>query len=403
MTEAPAGQLPWRVQFALYGVGVFSIGGGLMTSVVVPLWLLLNDVAPIVIGLALGCRHFLSMLFAIHGGVLIDRLGPRRVLLIFGATAMVVPLLYPLAPGVGAVIALQMLIGLSTALSWVGAQTFVGRLGKGDPTIAGRLSFSVSLGGLISPALIGIAWDHLGPWGAFIFMALWGSGLFVSVWFLPKFQLDTGIPVEKLQLRSLLPRLADYLDVLRLFALPALAAVLALSMLNLAVAGIQSSFLIVYFDKIGLSGTLIGVVLSTEAAAQAVGALTVGPFVRYFRVSVLMISGIALIVVSIMVTPVFASFLPLLLLSATRGGIGGVVQPLMITQVSRSVGSESQGRAVGLRTTVNRVSHFTLPLVMGALVEVAGLEQSFFILGGVIFLTVVGVGIYMARSGLFRA
>jgi hypothetical protein len=75
----------------------------------------------------------------------------------------------------------------------------------------------------------------------------------------------------------------------------------------------------------------------------------------------------------------------------------------MINQVSRSVDSGSQGKAVGLRTTVNRVSHFTLPLVMGALVEVAGLEQSFFILGGAILLTVAGVGLYMARSGLFRA
>jgi MFS family permease len=402
MTEAPAGQLPWRVQLALYGVGAFSIGGGLMTSVVVPLWLLLNGASPIVIGAALGCRHFLSMLLAIHGGVLIDRLGPRRVLLVFGATASVVPLLYPLAPGVGAVIALQMLIGLSTALSWVGAQTLVGRLGN-DPVIAGRLSLSVSLGGLISPALIGIAWDHLGPWGAFVFMALWGGGLLTAVWFLPKVSIDAEAPAAALQWRSLLPRFADYIDVLRLFALPALAAVLILSMLNLAVAGIQSSFLIVYFDKIGLSGTLIGIVLSTESAAQAVGTLLSRPLLKVFRVSLLMIAGIALIVVSVIVTPLFASFLPLLLISAMRGSLGGIVQPLMINQVSRSVDSGSQGKAVGLRTTVNRVSHFTLPLVMGALVEVAGLEQSFFILGGAILLTVAGVGLYMARSGLFRA
>jgi len=402
MTEAPAGQLPWRVQLALYGVGAFSIGGGLMTSVVVPLWLLLNGASPIVIGAALGCRHFLSMLLANHGGVLIDRLGPRRVLLVFGATASVVPLLYPLAPGVGAVIALQMLIGLSTALSWVGAQTLVGRLGN-DPVIAGRLSLSVSLGGLISPALIGIAWDHLGPWGAFVFMALWGGGLLTAVWFLPKVSIDAEAPAAALQWRSLLPRFADYIDVLRLFALPALAAVLILSMLNLAVAGIQSSFLIVYFDKIGLSGTLIGIVLSTESAAQAVGTLLSRPLLKVFRVSLLMIAGIALIVVSVIVTPLFASFLPLLLISAMRGSLGGIVQPLMINQVSRSVDSGSQGKAVGLRTTVNRVSHFTLPLVMGALVEVAGLEQSFFILGGAILLTVAGVGLYMARSGLFRA
>jgi len=313
-----------------------------------------------------------------------------------------VPLLYPLAPGVGAVIALQMLIGLSTALSWVGAQTLVGRLGN-DPVIAGRLSLSVSLGGLISPALIGIAWDHLGPWGAFVFMALWGGGLLTAVWFLPKVSIDAEAPAAALQWRSLLPRFADYIDVLRLFALPALAAVLILSMLNLAVAGIQSSFLIVYFDKIGLSGTLIGIVLSTESAAQAVGTLLSRPLLKVFRVSLLMIAGIALIVVSVIVTPLFASFLPLLLISAMRGSLGGIVQPLMINQVSRSVDSGSQGKAVGLRTTVNRVSHFTQLLVMGALVEVAGLEQSFFILGGAILLTVAGVGLYMARSGLFRA
>ena len=403
MTEVPAGPLPQRVKFALFGVGIFSIGGGWMSAVVVPLWLLHNDAAPVLIGVALGFRHFLSMLFSIHGGVLMDRLGPRRVLLVFGMIAVVVPLLYPLSPGVGAVIVLQMLIGLSTTLGWVGAQTLVGRLTKGDPKITGQLSFSVSVGCLISPALIGVAWDHLGPWGAFAFMSVWGAGFFTSVWFLPKALVDAAVPAEPTRLSTLLPRLSDYLDTLRLLALPALAAVVILSMLNLAAASIQSTFLVVYFDKIGLSGTLIGIILSTEAAVQAFGALTAGPLLRFFRVAYLMFGSIALVVVSIMVTPVFATFLPLLLVAAARGGLGGIIQPLMISQVSRSVDSATQGRAVGLRTTVNRVSHFALPLIMGAVVEGAGLEASFVILGGAILLTVTGVGLYMARSGLFRA
>jgi hypothetical protein len=40
-----------------------------------------------------------------------------------------------------------------------------------------------------------------------------------------------------------------------------------------------------------------------------------------------------------------------------------------------------QGKGVGLRTTINRVMNAGLPPVVGAIVEIAGLENAFYIVG----------------------
>ena len=70
-----------RQQLPIYGAGVFSNSNVTISSIIVPLWALYLDVSPGVIGILLGVRHFPGLLFAIHGGVLLDRLGARPVMI----------------------------------------------------------------------------------------------------------------------------------------------------------------------------------------------------------------------------------------------------------------------------------------------------------------------------------
>jgi len=61
----------------------------------------------------------------------------------------------------------------------------------------------------------------------------------------------------------------------------------------------------------------------------------------------------------------------------------GVSQPLLISLLVQSAG-DAQGKAVGLRTTVNRLSILATPVVMGVIAEVLGIAASFYIVGALL-------------------
>ena len=131
------------------------------------------DPSALMIGVILGARNFLPTLLSIHGGAMMDHLGAKRVMMVFALVGVVVHLIYPLAPWIWAVLILQMLSGLSTTMAWMGTQTLIGQIMKGNTVYSGRLSSAALIGNLTVPPIIGAAWDILGPWGRF---APWPCG-----------------------------------------------------------------------------------------------------------------------------------------------------------------------------------------------------------------------------------
>jgi len=57
----------------------------------------------------------------------------------------------------------------------------------------------------------------------------------------------------------------------------------------------------------------------------------------------------------------------------------GVSSAVSLSALSGIVPDEFQGRAFGLRMTINRALSAALPVVMGAVVEIAGLEMAFYL------------------------
>ena len=74
---------------------------------------------------------------------------------------------------------------------------------------------------------VGLAWDLLGPTGAFLVITLWCATLWLSIYALPPPLGQEETPPGLRDWRELAPRLDDYRDALRLIALPAVAFVVA--------------------------------------------------------------------------------------------------------------------------------------------------------------------------------
>lgn len=398
-------RIPLRIQGAVYGSALFSNTMPNMVWVALPLWVLTLDVSPFLIGVALGSRHIGPVLFSIHGGALMDRLGTRRVMLVFAFIGAAVPLLYPAMPWFGALLVLQLAGGMADAMGWIGAQTLVAQVMKGDPTYTGRMSFCTRLGIFAGPPIIGAAWDLFGPWGAFSVMSAWSMGIFVSVLCLPASAVPPPTAAEgrsgRIGFADLVPKVADYVAAFRLLGISAMAFVIVITVLRHAGTGIQESFYIVYLQGIGVSGTMIGLLLTMGGVFGLGGALSVTPLLRVSRARWLLVATVAVAVIFVAITPMLGSMELLMLASGLRGWAMAVSLVLIISLIARSVEHAAQGKAMGLRVTANQMMSIVVPVTMGALVEIVGIDASFYIVGGAALVLIAAAGLWVRRSGTF--
>lgn len=385
MIEPPHQEIPLRTRLAVYGAGMFSDGA---SQVVVPLWLILLHPTAFEFGVVIGARALLPFLLSIHGGALMDRVGARQVMLFFASVGLIVPILFPLLPWITAACILQLIVGLTTTMSWVGAQTLVGQTMKGNTGFAGRVSFSNRLGGLICPLIAGASWDAFGPWGGFGVMFCWTVLLMISALMLPRRMDDKIAPGRALTLIDIIPRPDDYARAFALLAIPAVSIVAIGSVLNIATGAIQSSFYIAYLEKIGFGGTLIGIIVAASNVAALTGTVGFGRVIRKVGEIRVLNASVVGAIIAVIATPLMVSFGPLLAMSLFRGWSVGVGQPLMISIPSNAVPPGAQGSAVGLRIALNRLVQTVLPPVMGVVVGLIGLEASFVVIGVTLLLLV---------------
>ncbi len=400
MMQPSRASYPWSLQAPIYAVALFTGNVVPMMSVVMPLWALELGAGPLVIGLIISSRQILVVTLSIHGGALQDRLGPRRVIMVLGLAGAAAVGLIPVFAFVWAAIALQMLSGFAESTNWIGAQALVGRLLKGQPVYAGRLTAAARTGGFIGPLMTGLAWEHLGPFAAFWFVALWiacGAG---AAWFLPdeRAAQGDGEPSKTTRASEMMPRLSDYKTAFRLLLLPAVALVVMATVMRQTGTGIQSSFYGVWLKEIGFSAGTIGFLIWFSSAVAAGSALSVGRWTRWFAVHWLLLAMIVVAIVAIAITPLLDTLALLIVAIAIRGFAQGLNLPMMMSIAARAVGAELQGRVAALRISFNRFGGAMVPLAMGALAEVIGLEYAFYVVGAAGLVLVGLLAIWVARS-----
>lgn len=398
MTETGREPIPGRVQAPVYALA-FCYGNIMpMASVVVPLWALELTSSPFLIGLVVASRQFLVVTLSIYGGALLDRAAPQKVILALAAVAAASFALFPALPFVWAAVLLQMISGFAETTNWIGAQALFGRVLKGAPVYAGRLTAAARTGGFIGPFLVGMVWQYFGPSGAFLVLAGWVMAGAAAALFLA--------PVEAVEERApdappragVMPKLSDYTSAFRMLALPAVALVVIATVMRQTGTGIQSSFYGVWLKEIGFEAGTIGFLIGISSLAAAFAALSVGKLSRRFADRWLLIAAVAAAIAAIAVTPLLDTMTLLIVAICIRGVGQGLNLSLMMTIAARAVGADLQGRVAALRITFNRLGGALVPLAMGAVAEFAGLENAFYATGAVGILGVAALSVWIARS-----
>lgn len=411
-----------RTQLLVYAVGFFAGSQVLIVSVIIPLWALHLGASPVMIGLIVSARQVLVIAFSIHGGALQDRFGPRTVIMVMGVAGAGVFLLYPAAPTIWGAVALQMVSGFLEVTGWIGAQTLIGILLRGEAVYAGRFTASTRLGGFAAPILAGLAWTYLGAAIAFAATAIWVLLGTVAAYLLPDTRPErapaatpaptlTSAPASsavpapapaKDRRPGVLPSLSDYVTTFRLFALPAVALVMACTFMRQAGSGIQNSFYGVWLKEVGFDASTIGLLLGISNGVSAFAALTVGWLSARVRGHWLLIAMTMMAVVAIAITPLLGSLFALAIAISLRGIGQGYNFPLMLTISSQAVGRDLQGRVAALRLSFNKFGGALVPVIMGAIAEIVSLEYAFYLVGAAGVVALFGLGLWAARSPAFN-
>jgi MFS family permease len=404
MSSAETAAPPKRDLALAYGAGLLSMG--LMDTLifVVPLWALMLGASATEVGLLVGARSVLPFIFAIQGGVLMDRFGARRIMGVVTITMIVLSPLYPALPWIPAMMAVQMLTGLATTIAWVGAQTVIAQICGGDAGYLGRFNFASRIGTFAAPILMGLLWDFTNPWVTFGFVSVWSATLLLLIQASTDPQKEnTGAVAEsstepaaqapRARLADFIPRPADYIRTFSLLAIPAIAISVTANFLRNTTSGVQGSIYVVYLDEIGLTGTLIGILFSAIEGASAIGSLLAGSAARRVGAYTLIVATTGISIVLINITPFLGGIFALLITAqVVRGIVQGINQPVLFAIQARAAGRERQGAMVALRVTVNRFVSITLPPILGLVADTAGIEASFYILGMIMVAATIGLG-----------
>ena len=403
----------WRLQGPIYGTAFFTGNLFPISHVIVPLWAAIElDASLLMVGIIIASRQLLPVTMSIHGGALLDRFGPRRVIMVLGVLGACSTAMVPFFPFIWATILFQIIIGFCETTNWIGVQSAVGTLMKGNAVYAGRMTASARVGGFFGPVLVGVAYEAGGAIGGFVCFGAWALCGAIGAMFLPRHE---GGAKDQVASRSLsanaapavateqertdvLPSLSDYREAFKLLLIPAIALVIAATFMRQTGSGMQASFYGVWLKDLGYTATSIGLLIGIGNGVSALAALCIGPLTRRIADYWLLILAVGAAIIGVAATPLFETWVFLALAICVRGAGQGLNLPLMMTIASRSVAPCLQGRAAALRISFNRFGGMLFPVIMGALAEVIGLEYAFYVIGGIGIFLICGLSIWILRT-----
>ena len=119
-----------------------------------------------------------------------------------------------------------------------------------------------------------------------------------------------------------------------------------------------------YLESVGISGTLIGSLISFASFVAVPSALLAAPLAKRFGDSKVTLTVLLFAVIGICAPPFVPGTVGLFVLAAMFGVGNGVTLPLMLSLLSKATPNESQGVAAGLRATVNRIGNLVVPIAV---------------------------------------
>jgi MFS transporter, DHA1 family, multidrug resistance protein len=330
---------------------------------------------PAAVGLAVGAYSATNLPANILGGVLIDRVGRRRLTIIGFLLAAGAVLGYATATTVTAFIVIRLLHGVAggilvTAIfALAGDRTRAGRAGRSF----GRFGALIGGAWVVGPAAAGIVRQTAGTTVVFQAVAVLlvlGAGI---VWLRVR---DVAVVDPRTDPSSDPSVVGDAAPIdpgramRELAARPAVRRALIATMLWMSSVGILAAFLPDAAEDLGAPASAVGGLFTAYAIVAALMMLSpLAGRVDRRGADGMIAAGLALIGMALLAMMTATSLEQLLLASALFGGGYGLIFPSVTGAISLAASTATRGRAFGLFNAAFSVGLAVGPPVAGALAE----------------------------------
>ncbi len=339
------------------------------SKMLVALYALDLHASPFTVGLLISMYAIFPLLLAIYAGRISDRFGVRLPM-VMGSFGMCGSLLIPIFfPSLPALFVSASLVGIANIFFHVSSHNLVGALGEAHLRTAnfGTLSLGAAISGMIGPMLAGFLVDR--------------GGYAVTYYVLAAITIIPGTALlckgGSIPARASEGKQAVSGGVRELLGIGRLRSILLTSGVILTGIDLFNFYMPIHGRSIGLSASVIGVIIGMQAAAAFVVRFwmpwTANRFgeMRVLTWSLLM-AGCTFLLFPLFKEPLILGAISFLL------GLGlGCGQPLSIILTYSFSPPGRSGEALGMRLTVNKFTQIMVPLVFGSLGNAFGIYPIF--------------------------
>jgi MFS family permease len=350
---------------------------------------------PSMIGFAVGSFSLIAIFLSIPLGGLVDRFGPKRLLIVGVLCNIINAVILLRTDTVFELICAQMISGVGFLLHVVASQAFFSHMPIPSDRERGfgHLSFSGAGGQSFGPVLGGYLVEQFDYQTAFwIVLALSCAGLSV-------------LGLKGTDERNLQKSPSSLLQNLRpvglLAANPSILMVLAFTFAIIFATDSRGSFLPVLLRNRGFTEADVGLLLSIFAATSTLIRLFFGKLMDAFDRNKVVAASMLAIIAGVGPIPIIFSKAGYAVILAVLGLGFGLTQPLSMVMMADLADPHLSGLSMGLRFTAIMLGDLLSPIVLGFVVGAFGLAVAFYVAAAVVILS--GVHMFVLQSHLLPA
>jgi len=331
------------------------------------------EASPFTIGVILSLLAIVPMIFAVSWGRFVDRVGVHGPMLT-GITAILAAMVLGWAvPRLETLFIVSTVSGSGFILYHIAVTQAAAAIGTPEQRVRNfsLLALAFSAASTLGPMLAGFAVDGIGHHAAFLALA---SGVLVNVIVLARKRFARPRPPASAP-EAGKRRFAD------LLRMPGLLPVFIVAG-SLSIAWDLFTFVMpIYGTRIGLSASVIGLILGAFGAAVFVMRLILPLLAQRMREWTALIAAMILTGAVLLVFPLVEG-VPLLMTLAFLLGLGlGGTQPLVLALLYERAPPGRAAEVVGVRTLLLNFAQASVPLAFGALGAVLGMLPVFWAMG----------------------
>jgi MFS family permease len=348
---------------------LFNMSSFKASKVLVSLYAIELGASQFLIGLIIALYSLLPALLAFQAGRLTDRLGVRLPML-FGSLGIVLALLLPwLFQSMAALYASAALIGVTHMFYNVAVQNLVGSIGGPEDRTRNfsNYALAMALGSFVGPLAAGFSIDTFGHAHTYLFAAALPLVPVTILAFARNVGRGPRVKTEEEQ--AVLST--------SLLTIPALRRALIAGAMAVTGQDLFQFYMPIYGHSVGLSASAIGAVLAMFGIAAFVVRIWLPALVKRWGPVNVFSHSLYVSAVAFMMFPLFSSAYALAAVALVIGLGIGCAQPVTLTLIYSRAPAGRSGEALGMRMTLNQMTHIAVPIVFGSLGTAFGLVPVF--------------------------